>query len=141
MLTSFACLTLMVILIRFQTYRYTYICTQYICICSRQILVSPKKRDTDISYLLGKQNANEEHIFFFNILQYFSTSINPLIYFLTQKFSVSLILFSSGATWISEILDLIYNNGDVEKCKRDAIYKGVPFMELIIPRLTNGNFS
>ncbi|XP_070118467.1 sulfotransferase 1 family member D1-like isoform X1 [Equus przewalskii] len=46
--------------------------------------------------------------------------------------------FFVGTTWICEILDLIYNNGDVEKCKWDAIYNRVPFMELIVPGLVNG---
>nr|XP_004665421.1 sulfotransferase 1 family member D1 [Jaculus jaculus] len=44
----------------------------------------------------------------------------------------------SGTTWVSEIVDLIYNNGDAEKSRRDVIYMRVPFMELAVPGRTSG---
>lgn len=50
--------------------------------------------------------------------------------------------FATGTTWVSEILDMVLNDGDVENCKRDVITVKVPMLEMALPGLgISGNFK
>ncbi|XP_048220058.1 sulfotransferase 1E1-like [Perognathus longimembris pacificus] len=44
----------------------------------------------------------------------------------------------SGTTWLSEIVYMIYKEDDVEKCKEDAIFNRVPYLECRKEEKMNG---
>lgn len=73
------------------------------------------------------------------LIQYFAEAIEPLQSF--QAWPDDLLIGTyprSGTTWVSEILDLINQGGDLEKCHRAPIYVRVPFLEFRYPGLSSG---
>uniref|UniRef100_A0A803TSK4 Sulfotransferase n=1 Tax=Anolis carolinensis TaxID=28377 RepID=A0A803TSK4_ANOCA len=40
----------------------------------------------------------------------------------------------SGTTWISEVIDMIYKEGNVKECGQKPIYMRVPFLEFLLKR-------
>ncbi|XP_033025938.1 sulfotransferase 1A1-like [Lacerta agilis] len=44
----------------------------------------------------------------------------------------------SGTTWVSQVIDLIYKEGNVEKCSHEPIYQRVPFLEFAVEGVPKG---
>ncbi|XP_059754247.1 sulfotransferase 1A1 [Balaenoptera ricei] len=73
------------------------------------------------------------------LIKYFAEGLGPLQSF--QAWPNDLLISTypkSGTTWVSEILDLIYQGGDLEKCQRAPIFVRVPFLEFRIPGVPTG---
>lgn len=72
-------------------------------------------------------------------IKYFAENWEQVEVFQAREDDILIATFpKAGTTWVSEIVDLIMNNGDPEKCKRDAIYCRVPFLEYAVPGIPSG---
>ncbi|PNJ33301.1 LOW QUALITY PROTEIN: SULT1A2 isoform 2 [Pongo abelii] len=73
------------------------------------------------------------------LIKYFAEALGPLQSFRAQPDDLLISTYpKSGTTWVSQILDMIYQGGDLEKCHRAPIFRRVPFLEFKVPGIPSG---
>ncbi|XP_065393092.1 sulfotransferase 1A1 isoform X2 [Macaca fascicularis] len=73
------------------------------------------------------------------LIKYFAEALGPLQSFRARPDDLLISTYpKSGTTWVSQILDMIYQGGDLEKCRRAPIFMRVPFLEFKAPGIPSG---
>ncbi|XP_036847952.1 sulfotransferase 1A1 isoform X1 [Manis javanica] len=73
------------------------------------------------------------------LIKYFAEALEPLENFRARPDDLLISTYpKSGTTWVSEILDMIYQGGNLEKCRRAPIFIRVPFLEFKAPGIPTG---
>lgn len=73
------------------------------------------------------------------LIKYFAETLEPLQSWQPRSDDLLISTYpKSGTTWVSEILDMIYQGGDLEKCHRAPIMVRVPFLEFKSPGCPTG---